>query len=105
MGRAERRRTERKERIEDRKGKIFLKPGDIAKLKNDVAEAAAKHDTEVLLTCFALVLHDEFGFGKKRIMRALESIDRAFDLVLTDKLDVDSMKNRLKKEIGIVIRK
>ncbi len=103
MGRAERRRAERQNRIEDKKNKIYLRPSDITKMKQDITKQVADFDVEVLLTCFAQVLHDNYGFGQKRIMRALQAVDDTFGKVLNDELDVGEMKQRLENEVGVKI--
>ena len=103
MGRAERRYADRKNRIEGKKGKIYLRPSDVTKMKKDIAKQAADFDVEVLLTCFAQVLHDNYGFGQKRIMRALQAVDDTFGKVLNDELDVEEMKQRLENEVGVKI--
>lgn len=103
MGRAERRKAERQNRIEDKKGKVYLRPSDITAMKRDISRRAAEFDVEVLLTCFAQVLHDKYGFGPVRLMRALEEVDATFGKVLSDELSVDDMQQRLLNETGIKI--
>lgn len=103
MGRAERRRAERQNRIEDKKNKIYLRPSDITKMKQDITKQMADFDVEVLLTCFAQVLHDNYGFGQKRIMRALKAVDDTFGKVLNEELNVEEMKRRLEDEVGVRI--
>lgn len=103
MGRAEKRAAERRNRIESKKGKVYLRPGDIRKMKEEIAGQAAKFDVEVLLTCFAQVLHDDYGFGQKRILRALQSVDDTFGRVLSGELDVEQMKKRLEDEADVRI--
>lgn len=103
MGRAERRRAERRNRIEDKKDKIYLRPSDIKKMKEDITAEVANFDVEVLLTCFAQVLHDKYGFGQKRILRALQAVDETFGQVLNEELNVEDMKRRLEDEVGVKI--
>lgn len=103
MGRAERRKAERQNRIEDKKGKIYLRPSDIAAMKRDISKRAAEFDVEALLTCFAQVLHDQYGFGPTRLMRALKQVDDTFGKVLNDELSVGEMQQRLQDETGIRI--
>lgn len=56
MGRAERRASERRNRLEDRKGKILISPDEINKMKKDIAYQATGYKTEALMTCFALTM-------------------------------------------------
>lgn len=103
MGRAERRKAERRNRIEDKKGKIYLTPAEVKKMKDEISSQAANFDVEVLLTCFAQVLHDEYGFGQKRILRALNAVDTTFGKVLDGELSVKEMKQRLEDEVAVKI--
>ena len=103
MGRAERRQRERAERIQNRKGKIALRPDEIRRMKNDVVDQVSTYDVEVLLTCFAQVLHDEYGWGRIRVLRALEAVDKTFGRVLAGSLTIPQMQQRLQDEVGVRI--
>lgn len=105
MGRAERRLKERKERILDKKGRIALRPDEIRALRRRTADLVADFDVEVLLTVFAQVLHDNYGWGQKRVLRILESVDNTFGQVLNGELDVDEMQRKLEDEVGVRIWK
>lgn len=104
MGRAERRRQERNGRISDRKGKIALRPDQIQRIKNDAADTASKFGVDTLMTCFAQVLHTEFGWGRVRILRVLNAVDETFGRVLTDGLSIQEMRQKLEDEVGLRIR-
>lgn len=104
MGRAERRRQERVNRIEDRKGRIALRPDEIRKMKRDTVDQIAKFDVDILFTCFAQVLRTEYGWGHKRILRALSAVDEMFGRVLNEGLSVKEMQERLADEVGIRIK-
>lgn len=103
MGRAERRRQERAKRIQDRKSKILMRPDEIRQMKRDLVDQIATYDVDVLLTCFAQVLHDQYGWGRVRILRALTAVDDMFGRVLSDELNVQEMQARLADEVGIRI--
>lgn len=49
MGRAERRRMERSDRIENRKGKLLMSKSDLKDIRAEISE----NNVQVLMTCFA----------------------------------------------------
>lgn len=104
MGRAERRKRERYERIEERKGKILLSPKDLNDIKKEIASDATKFKTEWLMTCFALALNRKFGFGPTRIARALREIDNMMLDILEDKHTIDDFIQELETKTGIEVK-
>lgn len=77
MNRAERRRME-KQRTVRRLQK---------ELTGQILQEVENERVEALMTCFALALHEEFGFGKERCLRALRRVD----------------SYKVRDEVGIVI--
>lgn len=104
MGRAERRRMERKNRIEDRKGKILMTPHDINEMKRNIVEDVADFKTEALLTCFALANHRLYGHGTKRTLRTLQYIDELMGPLLTGEKTIDDYKREAEEEVHISVR-
>ena len=100
MGRAERRKRERLDRIENRKDKILISKEDLSKKKDDVT----KYNVEVLMTCFALAEHRLYGFGQKRILRSLRYIDELMGSILDDSKTVNDYKKELEEETGLKIK-
>ena len=72
MGRAERRRMERSDRIENRKGKLLMSKSDLKDIRAEISE----NNVQVLMTCFALANHRLYGHGQKRTLRTLTEVDR-----------------------------
>ena len=104
MGRAERRRAERVNRIEERKGKILMSKQDLGKMQDSIRQDISNFNVEAILTCLALALHRKFKFGPKRIMRVLNYIDELMGGVVDDIYTVDDYKQQLKEETGVVIK-
>ena len=104
MGRAERRRAERANRIEERKGKILMSKQDLGKMQDSIRQDISNFNVEAILTCLALALHRKFKFGPKRIMRVLNYIDELMGGVVDDIYTVDDYKQQLKEEAGVVIK-
>lgn len=103
MGRAERRKQERANRIESRKGKILISKERLSEEKRKLIDEANKHDVEVLMTCMALAEHRLYGFGKKRVLRSLQYIDDLMGGILDDSHTVEDYKRELEEEVGIRI--
>ena len=104
MGRAERRRAERRNRIEDRKNKVLLTREDINKMKEDITYEAAGYHAEALMTCFALSLKRLYGFGPKRIGNVLEYIDGLMSGLLDDSASIEQYKKELENETGVIVK-
>ena len=100
MGRAERRRAERRERIEDRKSKILMTRKDIAEMKKETSN----YNVEALMTCFALAGRRLHGYGHKRIMRELQYIDELMGEVIDGDVTIEDYKKELEDETGVVIK-
>lgn len=103
MGRAERRRAERIDRIENKKTQVTLSRAELNQIKQDISNRASAYGTESLMTCFALAQHRLYGFGYKRIFRTLEYIDELMSDILSGEKDMDEYIEELKDETGIVI--
>lgn len=104
MGRAERRRAERRERIESKKGKISLSKADVKKIKRDISETVSIYSVEALMTCFALAEHRLYGFGSKRILRSLGYIDGLMGAIIDDEATIEEYKRELEEEAGVAIK-
>lgn len=50
---------------------------------------------------WVMVLHDEFGFGEKRMVRALEKVKAQFDALNGDNVKIEEMVETIKEELGI----
>lgn len=103
MGRAERRRVERNNRIEERKGKILMRPEDIAKMKQDITYEVSGYKTEALMTCFALVLARR-GFDADDIGDCIVDINSLMDDILADNATMDDYIHELEDGCGIIVR-
>lgn len=104
MGRAERRRMERRERIENRKGKMVMSEKELRDYRKDVEQDVLNYNVEALFTCFALAQHKLYGFGGKRISRTLNYIDELMGAVINDKATIEDYKKELENETGVIIK-
>lgn len=104
MGRAERRRLDRQNRIEERKSKVLVSPKDIRQMKRDIIDDVNNYKTEALMTCFALAEHRLYGFGSKRIIRTLQCIDDFMGDILDGKVTIEDYKKELEEKAGVVVK-
>ena len=104
MGRAERRAKERADRLEFNKNTVRMTPHEIQKIKDEITQQVSAFSTEAFLTCFALTLRENHGFGYKRIFRDLKSVDDMMGRILNDEICIEDLKEKLKNETGIVIK-
>ena len=93
MNRSERRRLEKQNRIRNENRKLI----DV------IAQDTENQRVEALMTRFALAMHEEFGFGKKRVLRALRRVDGYMDTWIKDEESLVRLKQKVKDEIGIII--
>lgn len=104
MGRAERRKWERHNRIEDRKDKLYMSRDEINRLKEEIAATASEYNVENLMTCFALAEHRLYGFGQKRILRTLQYIDELMGPIAEGTATIEDYKKDLEREANVVIK-
>lgn len=93
MNRSERRRLEKQNRIRNENRKLI----DV------ITQDTENQRVEALMTCFALAMHEEFGFGKKRVLRALRRVDGYMGTWIKDEESLARLKQKVKDEIGIII--
>lgn len=103
MGRAERRKIERKQRIETRKGQILIDPYDVWERKRKAVDGALQFNAELLMTCIGIAEHRLYGFGQKRVLRTLSYIDDLMGMVNDGYLTVDELKEQLREETNVKI--
>lgn len=93
MNRAERRRLKKQQAAR----------GIEKQIKNDILQQVDNDRVEALLSCFVLALHEEFGFGKERCLRALYRIDSYMEPYVSSQESVKQLKDKVWDEVGILI--
>ncbi len=104
MGRAEKRRLERQNRLENRKGKVPMSYSEISGMQKETADAVSQYNVASLMTCFALAEHRLYGFGSKRIMRSLQYIDGLMGDIIEDRVTMEDYMKMLEEEVGVKIK-
>lgn len=93
MNRAERRRLEKQKAARGIKKEIV----------NQIMQRVEDERVEALMMCFALALHEEFGFGRERCLRALRRVDGYMEPYVSSRESVRQLRRRVEDEVGIVI--
>ena len=104
MGRAERRKLERRNRIERKKDTPNMTYQEIGAMKEKIRNDISHYNVEALMTCFALAEHRLYGFGYKRMMRSLNYIDKLMGDIMNDTATMEDYKKELEEETGVIIK-
>lgn len=65
------------------------------------AERATRITVDIYISSMALMLHDEFGFGKKRIEKALDKLQETIMPLSTGMIGVDYFKQHVQELTGV----
>lgn len=76
------------------RGKRF-KPEEIGRYEDAVRQAVENDRTEAMMLYFAEVLHDELGFGMKRVSRILQKVDSSMHEWLQPEFNLDDLRLRV----------
>lgn len=99
MNRQQRRQLEKQSK-KDKKYTL----SDLHETSEKRSQETLEYTVEKLMSCFALTLHEEFGFGQKRLIRALQSIDDYMGQINDDSLTMEEILQRLENETGVIIK-
>lgn len=103
MNRQEKRRIDRQN---EKKEKMFYMTEKQHQLKayehlqkyiEDLKVENIKHTLKLLFPMIALSLHDEFGFGEKRVNKILDKIKLQFDCINSKHVTFEDLKNECEK--------
>lgn len=70
---------------------------EVNKMLRDTAISVAKHNVRTTVAACGLALHRKFKFGKKRILKALDEMDR----LALESLSFDEIRQALLDETGV----
>lgn len=59
---------------------------------------------EAILVCVTLVLHQEFGFGRERCLRALRAVDQMVRPWIDGEDNLDEIRQKVIDQVGIDIK-
>ena len=73
-------------------------------MKPQILKEVDAHRVEALMSCFVLALHEEYGFGKERCLRALQRIDSYMEPYVNSLESVEELRDRVENDVGIRIQ-
>ena len=59
---------------------------------------------EAILVCMTLLLHQEFGFGRERCLRALRAVDQMVRPWIEGEENLDEIRQKVIDQVGIDIK-
>ena len=81
---------------------ITLKQSDVRRIKEEVTRSA----TESAFVLFFTVMHDKWGFGRKRLARVFKQIEELASMVneTPHTVTMEQLKRSLVEEMGIKLK-
>jgi hypothetical protein len=93
----------RKDRRKTSKKGVTAK--DLLNIQNDAISEGINKAVNAMIACFALQLHDKWGWGmKSRLPKLLDQVNDQFDSVMQGLITVDDLLQVVRDELGINIK-
>lgn len=73
-------------------------------IKNQVKRVAVDVTTSTIMAAVSIALHEELGFGQKRITRIVTAVSDLFGKVLEGETTIDEIQRIAVEELGIKIK-
>lgn len=70
---------------------------------DEIMEKVENTRVEILMNCFVMVLHDEFGFGSQRCMRALDAVDALMVSFDSGEMGIDDYRRMAEEKAHIKV--
>ena len=99
MNRADRRRLKRSQ--ESGNATYTLKNEDVTRIKHDAAQEAVYTAFTMMLGLPVIVLHDKYGWGKKRLSDFMDYVLEQYDSFEKDYVTLDDLWKTIEKETGV----
>ena len=99
MNRAERRRLKRNQ--ESCNATYTLRNEDVTRIKQDAAQEAIDKAFVLMLGLPMIVLHDKYGWGKKRLYDFIDHVLEQYDSFNKNFITLDDLWNTIEKETGV----
>ena len=99
MNRAERRRLKRNQ--ESCNATYTLRNEDVTRIKQDAAQEAIDKAFVLMLGLPMIVLHDKYGWGKKRLSDFTNHVLEQYDSFNKNFIALDDLWNTIEKETGV----
>lgn len=99
MNRAERRRLKRSQESDN--ATYTLRNEDVTRIKQDAAREAVYTAFTMMLGLPVIVLHDKYGWGKKRLSDFMDYVLEQYDSFNKNFITLDDLWNTIEKETGV----
>lgn len=99
MGRAERRKASREERMYEIAAMKNKKMGET--IKQRAVDETRAFDIDMLMTCFALSERRLYRFGRKRISKSVNKVAELMNDILTGRATLDDYKKELESDAKV----
>lgn len=99
MNRAERRRLKRSQESDN--ATYTLRNEDVTRIKQDAAQEAIDKAFVLMLGLPMIVLHDKYGWGKKRLSNFMDYVLELYDSFEKDYVALDDLWDTIEKETGV----
>lgn len=70
---------------------------------DEIMDKVENTRVEILMNCFVMALHDEFGFGQKRCMKALNAVDSLMISFDSGEMDIDDYRRMADEKVNIKV--
>jgi len=70
---------------------------------DEIMEKVENTRVEILMNCFVMALHDEFGFGRQRCMKALNAVDTLMMGFDTGEMGIDDYRQMAEEKTGVQV--
>jgi len=105
MNRSERRKLQKQGKQVKPEAVINIKASDVKAMKEEAAKFASDRAFLLMLGLPMMVLHDKYGFGKKRCERFIDQVIELYDSFDKDYLTLDDIHKCLYDEAGIKLER
>ena len=75
----------------------------LREVENGAKDAAINRTIVVMEAAMLVVLHDKYGFGRKRCQAIIKAFTEQFECITDGPVSIDDLKTIIKDELGIVI--
>ena len=77
---------------------------DLKRIYEQTKATSIKYAVSAYSTALAIVLHDKYGFGEKRLKAVLAQVEDTFDSIVQGYVSLDDLKKTILEECKVNIK-
>lgn len=77
---------------------------DLKRIYEQTKATSIKYTVSAYSTALAIVLHDKYGFGEKRLKTLLAQVEDTFDSIVQGYVSIDELKKTILEECKVNIK-